>query len=244
MNAEQMTEQQIKDGYARLDAALAPPVDVARRVERRVSVRRRRRRTGIVAGTLAAAVVAGGAVVAATSGDGGPGDTVAVDQPSGPVSTLVLTRPDGSTYAFDDVTISCDPPKTTDGQPMGDPRKGRIWAYSPIAFDGDLEKDPVLRQPFVYVEGRVAQLQDEPTFTFPLDHPARSSDDLPILLFMADTEGAKDGNEVSSDAGGQTGTVRVLEAACDPVPVLRLEVDATLGSEEGKQALDLAGALD
>jgi len=240
-----MTEQQIKDGYARLDVALAPPVDVARRVERRVAVRRQRRRTRVVAGTLVAVVAvvaAGGAAVAATSGDGGSGDAVAVDQPSGPVSTLELARPDGSTYAFDDVTISCDPPRTTDGQPMGDPQKGRIWAYSPIAFDGDLEKDPVLRKPFGYIEGRVAQLQDAPRLTFPLE-PTKLTADLPIQLFMADTEGAEDGNEVSSDAGGEAGTVRVLEAACDPVPVLRLEVDATLGSEENKQTLDLSGAL-
>jgi len=238
-----MTEQQIRDGYARLGAALAPPVDVARRVERRVAVRRQRRRTGIVAGTLVAVVV-GGAVAAATSGDGGPGDTVAVDRPSGPVSTLVLTRPDGSTYAFPDVTVSCEPPVTVDGQQAGDRAPGRIWAYSPIEPTGPVENDDsTIEHPFVYIEGRVAQLQDEPTFALPLDPPARSSDDLPILLFMADTVGAEDGNEVSSDAGGEAGTVRVLQAACDPVPVLRLEVDATLGSEEGKQSLDLAGAL-
>ncbi|HYF74793.1 MAG TPA: hypothetical protein VD864_18340, partial [Nocardioides sp.] len=101
-----MTEEQIKDGYARLDGALAPPTDVAERVQRRVGARRRRRRTTTVAGTLVAVVAVGGGVVAATSGDDGPGDTIAVDQPPQPPSTLVLTRPDGSTYAFPDVTIS------------------------------------------------------------------------------------------------------------------------------------------
>ncbi|WP_296606419.1 hypothetical protein [Nocardioides sp.] len=241
---EQMTEQQIKDGYARLGEALAPPTDVAERVHRRVGVRRRRRRAGVVAGTLAAVVAAGGGVVAATSGDDGPGDTVAVDQPHGPVSTLAMTRPDGSTYGFSDVTVSCDPPRTVDGQRAGDPAPGRIWAYSPIEPNGSVESDDTtITHPFVYVEGRVTQLQDAPTFTFPLE-PSQASDQLPILLFVADTEGAEDGNEVSTDAGRPAGTVRVLEASCDPVPVLRLEVDATLGSEEGKQSLDLAGALD
>ena len=90
---EQTTEQQIEDGYARLGEALAPPLDVAARVQRRVAVRRRRRRVGVVAGSLVAVVAAGGGVVAATSGDDGPGDTVAVDQPQGPVSTLMMTRP-------------------------------------------------------------------------------------------------------------------------------------------------------
>lgn len=239
---EQMTEQQIKDGYARLQGALLPPVDVATRVERRVAVRRHRRRTGIVTGTLVAVVAAGGAVVAATSGDDGPGDAVAVDQPQGPASTLVLTRPDGSTYAFNDVTISCDPPVTTAGDPMDAPVPGQIWAYSPIDISGDAESNDVtINGPFVMVQGTVAKLRTDRTFEMPIDGPGDSST-YPITLFMFDTEGAPDGNEVASSAGG-SGTVRVLEAACDPVPVLRLEVDATLSSEEGKQSLDLAGEL-
>jgi hypothetical protein len=236
-----MTEQQIKDGYARLDGALAPPMDVAERVQRRVTVRRRRRRAGIVAGALVAVVGVGGGVVAATSGDDGPGDTVAVDQPSGPVSTLVMTRPDGSTYAFPDVTVTCDPPKTAGGDTLG--LTGRIWMYSPMELTGSEDGDDALAvRPFVYFEGIVAKLQEDRTFSLPVDWPGDSST-YPITLFMADTEGAPDGNEVASSSGG-SGTVRVLEATCDPVPVLRLEVDATLGSEEGKQSLDLAGALN
>lgn len=237
-----MTEEQIKDGYARLQGALLPPVDVATRVERRVAVRRHRRRTGIVTGTLVAVVAAGGVVVALTSGDEGAGDAVAVDQPPGSASTLVLTRPDGSTYAFDDVTISCDPPVTTAGDQMGLTTPGQIWAYSPIDFSGDVESEDVtLNRPFVLFQGTLAKLRTERTFEMPVDGPGGSST-YPITLFMADTEGAPDGNEVASGAGG-SGTVRVLEASCDPVPVLRLEVNATLASEEGKQSLDLAGEL-
>jgi hypothetical protein len=37
----EMTEQQIRDGYERLDRALAPPLDTSERVARRVAVRRR-----------------------------------------------------------------------------------------------------------------------------------------------------------------------------------------------------------
>ncbi len=35
----------------------------------------------------------------------------------------------------------------------------------------------------------------------------------------------------------------MLEASCSPKPVLRLEVDMTLGSEVEKHSLDIAGAL-
>ena len=48
-------------------------------------------------------------------------------------------------------------------------------------------------------------------------------------------------------AGICTGTVRVTRASCDPTPVLQLEVDATLASEEvtddgqTKQSLVLEG---
>lgn len=193
-------------------------------------------------GTLVAVVAAGGAVVAVTSGDDGPGDAVAVDQPAGPASTLVLTRLDGSTYAFDDVTVSCDPPVTTAGDPMELATPGQIWAYSPIDFSGDVESDDMtLNRPFVLVQGTVAKLRTERTFQMPIDGPGDSST-YPLTLFVADTEGAPDGNEVASSTGG-SGTVRVLEASCDPVPVLRLQVDATLGSEEGKESLDLAGEL-
>ncbi len=242
---ELMTEQQIKDGYTRLGEALAPPMDVAARVQRRVGVRRRRRRAGVVAGTLVAVVATGGGVVAATSGDDGPGDTVAVDQPTGPVSTLVMTRPDGSTYEFDDVTVSCDPPKTVDGQTLGDRARGQIWAYSPIEPNGSLEDDAAtMKHPFVYIYGTVAAMQDGRVFTLPISDDQVSRTSLPPGLFMADTEGAPDGNEVASGAGaGERGTVQVLEASCDPTPVLRLKVDATLPSEEGKQPLKLAGEL-
>lgn len=238
---EQTTEQQIEDGYARLGEALAPPLDVAARVQRRVAVRRRRRRVGVVAGSLVAVVAAGGGVVAATSGDDGPGDTVAVDQPQGPVSTLVMTRPDGSTYAFPDVTVTCDPPQTAGGDPISS-AAGRIWMYSPMEITGSEEaNDAMVLEPFVYFEGVVAKLRQDRTFEMPVWGPG-DSDSYPLTLFIADTEGGPDGNEVASSAGG-SGTVRVLEASCDPTPVLRLEVDATLASEEGKQDLQIAGEV-
>jgi hypothetical protein len=98
------------------------------------------------------------------------------------------------------------------------------------------------QQPFVYFEGRIDELQGDRPFTLPVDGPG-DSDSYPFVLFAADTEGSPEGNEVSSATGGAAGTVRVLRAACEPTAVLELEVDATLGSEEGRQSLDLAGTV-
>jgi hypothetical protein len=232
-----MTEQQIRDGFERLDLALAPPLDAPDRVARRVTVRRRRRRANIAG--AAVLVVAAGTAFALGGDDDQSGDRLAVDQPA-PASTLVMTRHDGSTYAFQDVTVSCRPPVT--GASLG-PVARRIWLTSPMVLTGDAEDvDTRAQQPFVYVEGIVADLQGDRTFDLPLESDGDSST-YPLTLFIADSEGnAERGNEVSSSEGGAAGTVRVLEASCDPVPVLRIEVDATLGSEVNQGTIDLAGS--
>lgn len=241
-----MSEQQIRDGFERMEGALAPPRDTLERVDRQVRSRRRRRRTAVV-GVAAVAVIGIGGTVAALAGGGDPegGTTIASDPGSGPTSTLVMTRPDGSTVAFEDVTVSCSPPVANGDQPIERPRQGRIWAYSPIAFAGSAQDDEaVLEKPFLMIEGNVAELQAERTFELPIDGPGDSST-YPMVLFIADTEGGTPddlGNEAASSASG-SGTVRVLEATCDPVPVLRLEVDGVIGSEEGKDDLGLAGSI-
>lgn len=225
-----MTEQQIKDGFDRMEGALAAPLDSLERVDRRVRVRRRRRRVAVVGAVAVVTAGSIGTAVALSGGDDGS-ELVAVDPPSGPVSTLVLTRPDGSTYAFDDVTVSCDEPFEGAASGPGD----RIYATSPR----HLTDDAKAAEPFVYFEGILAEVEGDRTFTFPNDNWTMASDTYPMVLFAADI----DGNEVASSAGGESGTVRVLEASCDPVPVLRLEVDMTLGSEIGKSTLDVTGAL-
>jgi hypothetical protein len=233
-----MTEQQIKDGFDQLAGALAPPPDAPDRVDRLVRVRRRRRRTGI-AGAVALGVAAvAGYVAVGMGGDNGTDTPVAVDAPSG----LTMTRADGSTYTFSDVTVSCDPP-VANGEALERGRADRIWAYSPIAFNEEGGEES-LDAPFVLLEGVVSKLQQEPELEVPFDAPQDTGRGA-LVLFAADTEGGKPGdpgNEVASSAGG-SGTIRVLEATCDPVPVLRIEVDATLGSEEGKESLEFAGRL-
>ena len=233
-----MTEEQIKDGYDRLDGALAPPLDSDQRIQRRVTARRRQRRTAVAGVATLGVLAVGGTVVALAGGDDGTGTPVATDTTSGPVSTLVLTRPDGSTYAFDDVTVSCDPPKTAAGDPISD-GPGRIWMYSPMKFTGSEAEDDVrVAEPFVYFEGVVDKLQGDRTLDLPVWGPGDSST-YAMTLFVADSA---DDNEAASSAGG-SGTVRVLRAACEPTPVLELEVDGTLDSEVEKDPLKVSGSL-
>lgn len=231
-----MTDQQIEDAYRRLGTALAPPPDVAGRVERQVVTRRRRRR-GLVTGVAGLVLVgtAGGAVLLG-SGDDPDGDTIATDQP-GPEGSFVVTRTDGSTFTVDDLTVSCE--RTPDGEPA---EAGHIYLSSPWALDASGDR---LTEPFLYFDGVVDKIEDE-TFTLPFENPSGSSDGRAFVLFAADSElapGEDEANEVSSAEGGAAGTVRVVRAACGPTPVLDLEVDATLGSENEQGAYTVVGAF-
>ncbi|KQW47098.1 hypothetical protein ASC77_18135 [Nocardioides sp. Root1257] len=230
-----MTEQQIRDGYARLDGALAPPMDTAERVGRRVAARRRRRRTAVAGVATLGVLAVGGTVVALASGDDGTAPSVASDTGSAPVSTLVMTRPDGSTYAFEDVTVTCTAPAWDDTEAAG-----RIWAFSPRHVEGGHAVEP-----FLYFQGVVDEIRGgrtvDVTSNGPDDNPAGA-----LVLFMADSpDGTRRANEVSSTASGSgSGTVRVVRASCDPTPVLELEVDATLASElRGRDDLQVSGGL-
>lgn len=234
-----MTEEQIRDGYEWLDSALHAPQDAFDRVEKRMGARRRRRRIGAAAGAaVVVAAVGGYAAVSVGGSEDGREGVVAVDPP--PYS-LVMTRPDGSTFEFEDVTISCDPPGAAAGG-TGSGDQSRVYLYSPILVDGER-----LTQPFVLIEAEVEKPEQPRTFSLPIESTDGSSESLPPLsVFIADTEGAPDGNEVVSSSPS-TGTVRVTRATCDPTPVLQLEVDATLASEEqtddgqSKQSLVLEG---
>ena len=229
-----MTEEQIKDGYEQLDSSLHAPMDAVDRVEKRMAVRRRQRRAGIAVGAAAVVAVVGGYVaVSVGSSDDAPDSNVVAVEP--PPAALVMTRPDGSTYEFEGITVTCDPSQAMGGGAVS--AGSRVYLSSPIRVEGKK-----LLQPFVLVEADVADT--ERTATLPLDDAGESD----LSVFIADTEGAPDGNEVVS-SGSSSGTVRVLQASCDPTPVLEIEVDATLSSEEQteagqpKQSLVLQGAF-
>lgn len=235
-----MTEEQINDGYERLDSAIVAPGDAVERVNARMRARRRARQAAVIGGTSLAVVVAAGAYAALGAGDSHDGrkGSVAVDPPP---ATLNLTRPDGSTYAFENITVSCRPPVPFGEEaPTGD---GTIYMNSPIDIQGEK-----LGQPFVLFQGTVDKIVGK-TFSLPVDGPG-DSDSYPFTLFIADTEGGPDGNELASSAGGSTGTVTITEAACLPKPVLTMDIDATLGSEETlaggemKQSSKVSGRLE
>jgi hypothetical protein len=229
-------DEQIATAYARLGTALAPPPDIAGRVESLVVVRRRRRRLARagMAGVVVAGVVCGAVLLG--SGDDPDGDTVATDRP-GPEGSFVVTRTDGSTFTVDDLTVSCD--RTPDGEPA---QAGHIYLSSPFRLDASADK---LTEPFLYFEGVVAKI-DGTSFTLPYETDSGSSDNRAFTLFAADSEiapGAERGNEVSSAEAGAAGTVQVVRAACDPVPVLELEVDTTLGSEIEQGTYTVVGSF-
>ena len=108
----------------------------------------------------AVVTVAGGyAAVSMGSSDDGREGLVAVDPPP---SALVMTRPDGSTYEFQDLTVSCDPPAPM-GEQAGAGDGSRVYLSSPIRVEGE-----VLSQPFVLIEAAVDGLGQPRTFTLPL----------------------------------------------------------------------------
>jgi hypothetical protein len=232
------TEEEIRGAYERLDRALAPPADATARIGRRIAARKRRRRAAVATAALVAVGVVGAAALVGGD-DRTADDRIAVDRPDRPTSTLVMTRPDGSTYAFDDVTVTCG----QTGADAGDApavAPGRIRLTSPMELEGKGEQTTPA-QPFVLVEGIVSKLQGDRTLELPVDGPG-GSDSYPLVLFVADPQAGRS-NEVSSAEQGAAGTVRVLRASCDPTPVLELEVDATLGSEVEQGTLDLAGSV-
>jgi hypothetical protein len=225
-----MTEQRIKDGFDRLARALAPPADVASRVEQAVRTRRRRRR-GAAVGVSAVVLAAGVAgAVLVSGGDDAGGDVVAAD-PGGPHGSFTLTRADGSTITLDDLTLTCD-------QAPGDPdvHPGHIYLSSPFRLDASQRK---LVEPYVSFDAVAAQV-DGRDFVLPPDSDTGDSEDRAFVLFAADA--GRDANEVSSAEPGASGTLRVLRASCDPTPVLELEVDGSLGSEVDAGAWAVQGS--
>lgn len=212
--------------YARLGSALRAPVDVLERVERRVKVRRRHR---VAAGGGAAvlALATAGVVVGVALSGGDETGTLVTDQPTGPVSTLAFTRADGSTYTFEDITVSC----RTDAK-----GRQRIEAQSPRKITGER-----LLEPLFTFEGILDKMATGRTFSLPVNGPG-DSESSPMTLFFATDEGGPRANELSSSQDS-SGTVEVVSASCGATPTLELVVDATLGSEVEQPPMRISGEL-
>ncbi|GAA4746363.1 hypothetical protein GCM10023350_33850 [Nocardioides endophyticus] len=230
-----MTEEQIKDGYDRLNGALAPPLDAEERVDRRVAARRRHRRTAVAGGCAFGVLAAAGIVGSSLGGDDRSGTGVAADPSGGPVSTLTLIRADGSTHVFDEVRVSCVPLR--DGAAPRNRAEEldqslRIRATSPrVLADGQ----PV--EPIFAFLGVLEKIEGDRTFTFPQGE-VRSLAELPVLLWLGDS-----GDDLRIAPGDATGTVRVVSASCDPVPELHLEVSLSLDGKGERPPVDLVGTL-
>lgn len=172
----------IRAGYERLDSALHTPLDAFDRVDRRMRARRRRRRIGAAAGAAVVVAAIGGYAAVSSGGfDNGREGLVAVDPP--PYS-LVMTRPDGSTFEFEDLTISCDPPGAAAGG-IGSSDLSRVYLSSPMLDDGKR-----LTQPFVLIGADVKRLEQPRTFSLPIESADGPSESRPLTVFIADTEGA------------------------------------------------------
>jgi hypothetical protein len=221
------SDTDLREAYERLGSSLEVRADLLAPVQDRMRDRRRRRMT-LMTLTAAASLVGAGAIasVAGRNGDA----TSAVEPPSsgGYTSTLQVTREDGSTYLFRDVTVSC----------QTDPNSGHqtITATSnPPSADGPLTK------PFFYFQAVLSRVQGGRVFRLPIDG---GSDVRPMTLFAAtDSTTGKEHNEVSSAETPASGTVAVSQASCDPTPTLGLDVDATLGSEVGLGPERITGRL-
>lgn len=243
------TDDDIHVAYGCFGDALAPPTDLAERVGRRIAVRRRRRRTALTGTGLAVVAVVTGIALS----HGGDEDRSAAADPRGsydPTSTLVLTRADGSTYTFDEVSVTCEPADSPGG--------GRVAELtSPFRLDGPEDSATRLLVPFLQVRvpvdglpvGEPVDLRSTSRASRAALDPESPSDlsDLRtpgLVLFMADSVGGRDSNEVASSQPGTDGSLTVLEASCEPVPVLRFRVEAALGSEVDQGPLGLAGEVD
>lgn len=221
------TDEQIRDGLARLTSALTPPPDATERVALRIAQRRRTRRAGIAACGLAVIAATGVAVVVMV-GDSEVTGTVAVD-PAGPGGSLVLTRPDGSTYSFGEITVEC---VNDEGMPAPGDTGEDILASSAFRMG-----DSGLLEPFFYMKVDRRELEVGRTYDAALPENA-------FVVFAADAGTSDGANEVSSNEPGTAGTVRVLQASCEPVPTLQVELDATLGSEVDQEPMHVAGTLN
>ncbi|MCR6029844.1 hypothetical protein GGQ22_00115 [Nocardioides sp. zg-579] len=220
----------LHDAYDRLGAGVRPPADGPERVLRRIAVRRRRRRAA--AGVAALALVGGVGAAAVTTG-GDPDRVVdAASQPEPPALTTTLA--DGTTHTFEGVELTCF--------------DGLLTAYNEqvVTRDADEEwSEPVLSEPFLYLEVRTDAVDLGKPYQLPVDGPGGSGT-YPVLLFFAiDDDGAGRPNELSSAEGEASGTVRVDEATCGPEPTLALTADVVLGSElQGRPSMPLRGGLD
>ncbi len=125
-----MTEQQIQDGFDRLQGALAPPGDVADRVQKEIGARRRRRRTALAGvGVLVVAGTAGGVALLGSGGEPDGSKVVASDTSDQQGGSFTLTRD----RRLDDRARRPHAQLRPAAGPGGEPAQpGHLYLYSPF----------------------------------------------------------------------------------------------------------------
>ena len=224
-------DPEIAGAYERLGSAVAAPVDVLGRVEHRIRTRRRRRRVAVGAASVLAVAGIGTTAALVLPGGDQHSPAQAVDEPAapaGPVSTLTITAADGSTYTFDDLTVSCRGAAGTPGE--------QIVARSPFRVE-----DNTLVEPYLELHAPLDEARRGVSYRLPVDHGPDASS---MLLFVG-TEPTRERGPGggSSNAAGASGTVEITEASCGATPTLGLHVDATLGGELGSPPIPIEGDL-
>jgi hypothetical protein len=155
-------------------------------------------------------VLAAAALSAAVAGCGGSSDGSAQDA----VTSLTLTRADGSTFTVPDLVVSCGKsPGNPDGELL-------IKANTP-----DMSEDPAESRLIFYAP--VAALAEGTTIDLAKQDFEDATD---VVFFVLDR---RTDNEVNSDTEDSTGRITVRSAGCEPDPHLDMTIDATLGSEYG-----------
>jgi hypothetical protein len=139
------------------------------------------------------------------------------DKPK-PGDGLTFTRSGGSTYEIHDAKVACG-----SDQENEDVTVVRLSAPANPEHRGSR-----LLEPFLVV---TAAPGAQGVYELPLDGGDLSAGETPpVAVFGVDSE---DRNELSGSVEVATGTVRILEATCDPSPKLSVTMRATLGSEYG-----------
>jgi hypothetical protein len=138
-------------------------------------------------------------------------------------SLVILTRPDGSTLSFDDLTITC-PPRYYD--------EGMAEDIVEVRSDADGLAPRFFIQVPAGSDGETFELGDDLTFD---DDGERSG----VALFIGEERG-----EWSAQREDATGRLRVEHSACSPEPALSVVVEGRLQDETSDRIAAIDVVLD
>jgi hypothetical protein len=172
--------------------------------------------------------LAGSTLVAGCGDDEGPKADRGDDAPE---FSLVVTREDGSTLAFDEFTITCDP-RFYDGE---SPRGEMVEVRS--------QPDPNKKHvgPYFFIQAVVPDVERGGTFEFGPGLEFVYDDPEGVDFVVADGR-AQEPFVVGGE--GSEGTITVTSATCSPQPAIELELSGTLANEAEDASVEVSGRID